>query len=297
MGLFKPIIAQKLQKGYDYDNVHDVEGNRLRVQMNITRNFDMPVLHEILDGKKDLKVLDIGCNEGDNSMDRLAGFDIACYIGVDRSAVAINNAKSKYKDDQTHFYKLDVSEPDVAVDLTGILQRNRIERVDVIMVSMVLLHLENPKKLLRTLYPFLAPGGVIFVKDIDDRDNRADPDPGHIFDRGYEIVDRCGESGNRHIGREIGGWLTDAGYQKVKCVRRGLSTLGMSNDERLALYETYFGFFMCDAEARVDKNPTDEQALADLGWCCYYLPKIKDTFVMPGFNFTLGFTTYIATKE
>lgn len=296
MGLFKS-FGNKIVEGYDYDTIYGQEGDRLRIQMGITRNFDLPILKEIFASRKGATVLDIGCNEGDQSMDRLTGFDIGCYIGVDRSTVAIDKAKDKYKDDITHFYRIDVSSNMFPIELTGVLQRNHIDRVDVIICSMVLLHLENPGEVLRQLYPFLNPGGVIFVRDIDDRDNKADPDPNNTFERGYQIVDRCKDSGNRHTGRNIGQWLTAGGYKNVRCVRKGLSSMGMSNDEKLALYETYFGFFMPDAEARVEEDPDNEKALADLGWCHYYLPKIKDIFLMPGFTFTLGFTTYIATKE
>lgn len=297
MGLLKAIRGENTIEGYDYDNIFVQEGERLRVQMTITRNFDLPVLKEIFANRKGVTVLDVGCNEGDQSMDRLTGFDVTNYIGIDRSTVAIEKATEKYKDDITHFYRIDVSSEMFPIELTGVLQRNHIDRVDVIICSMVLLHLEDPAEVLKQLYPFLNPGGVIFVRDIDDRDNCAEPDPNHTFDRGYAIVDRCKDSGNRHTGRNIGKWLTAAGFSNVRRVRKGLSSMGMTNDEKLALYETYFGFFMPDAEARVEEEPNNEHALADLGWCHYYLPKIKDIFLMPGFTFTLGFTTYIATKE
>ena len=297
MGFMNRIFGTRLSEGYDYDECFDTERERLKIQSSILRNFDMPIIHDIFDNRANVTVLDIGCNEGDNAMDKLSGFNITNYVGIDRSEVAIKEAIRKYGDDMTHFYKLDVTSPKFSVDLCSILQRLRIDTVDVITISMVLLHLEDPASVLGALYPFLSKGGVIFVRDIDDRDNKASPDTNKMFDRGYEIPNRCPTSGNRHVGRNIGGWLSSAGFSNVRCVRRGLSTVGMSDNEKLALYDTYFGFFMEDAIENVNRTEGSEQALADLGWCTYYLPKIKELFLVKGFTFTLGFTTYIATKE
>ena len=297
MGFMNKIFGSRLSEGYDYDECFDSERERLKIQSNILRNFDMPVLSDILSNRVNVSVLDIGCNEGDNAMDRLSGFNITTYVGIDRSEVAIKEANRKYGDDMTHFYKLDITSPKFSIDLCSILQRLKIDTVDVITISMVLLHLEEPEDVLRALYPFLSRGGVIFVRDIDDRDNNASPDTNKIFDRGYEIPDRCPTSGNRHVGRNIGGWLNSAGYSNVRCVRRGLSTVGMTDSEKLALYDTYFGFFALDAIENVNRTEGSEQSLADLGWCTYYLPKIKELFLTKGFTFTLGFITYIATKE
>lgn len=297
MGFMNRIFSNKLVEGYDYNDCAGTERIRLKTQSQILHNFDMPVINQIFNGKVNVSVLDIGCNEGDNSMDRLSGYCISEYIGLDRSDIAINAAINKFGDDMTHFYLADVTSPKFPVDLCSILQRHHLDKVDVIMISMVLLHLEDPKELLNKLYPFLAKGGYIFIRDIDDRDNHATPDTNNFFERGYAIVDRCSTSGNRHVGRLIGDWLKETGYSKVQCVRRGLSSSGMTDEEKMALYDTYFGFFEEDARAAVEKTHGSEQSLADLGWCAAYLPKIKDLFLVPGFVFTLGFTTWIATKE
>lgn len=297
MGFMNKIFTNRLVEGYDYNECVGTERTRLKVQSRILHNFDMPVINDIFAGKTNVTVLDIGCNEGDNSMDRLNGFSVSDYIGLDRSDIAINAAINKYGDDATHFHLMDVTSPKFPVDLCSVLQRYHIGKVDVIMLSMVLLHLEDPKELLEQLYPFLAKGGYIFIRDIDDRDNHATPDTNNFFERGYAIVDRCSTSGNRHVGRLIGDWLKDAGFKGVKCVRRGLSSSGMTDEEKIALFDTYFGFFAEDALANVEKTNGSEQSLADLGWCTAYLPKIKDLFVTPGFVFTLGFTTWVATKE
>lgn len=297
MGFLNKIFTNKFTEGYDYDDCVNTERKRLKTQSQILRNFDMPVINSLFNNKTNVSVLDIGCNEGDNSMDRLSGFCISEYIGIDRSKVAIDAAVQKYGDDMTHFYQTDVSSPKFPVDLCSILQRHGLDKVDVIMISMVLLHLEKPDELLKVLYPFLAKGGYIFIRDIDDRDNHATPDTNNFFERGYAIVDRCSTSGNRHVGRLIGDWLTSAGYSSVQCVRRGISSDGMTDDEKLALYDTYFGFFQEDALGQVEKTHGSEQSLSDLGWCVAYLPKIKDLFLMPGFVFTLGFITWVATKE
>ena len=296
MGAFSRIFNSDLITGYNYDEIEGIEGTRLRTQAKLLYNFDMPVLREIFNTKRNCVILDVGCNEGDAALERLHGFEIAQYIGIDRSSVAIERAQTKYGDDFTKFYQIDVTSAKFDIQLGGLLSREHIDKVDVILVSMVLLHLEEPDSVLRALYSYLKPGGTIFVRDIDDRDNVAEPDSGNTFKRGYKIVEECQNSGNRTVGRRIGGWLIDAGYKNVKCVRRGLTSLGMSNEEKQALFDTYFGFFTPDAEAAVASDPFNERKLANLGWCHYNIPRIHDLFFTPGFTFTLGFITYVASK-
>lgn len=293
MGLF----SKKRVEGYDFDKCHDTEGERLRIQSKILYNFDAPIYDDMFAGKLDLTVLDIGCNEGDSAMDRLNGRSVSTYIGVDRSQVAINNAIKKYADDSAVFLKMDIEDEKFPVQLNMALQRYGIDQVDIITISMVLLHLVDPATLLRNLYPFLKKGGTLFVKDIDDRDNRANPDPSGMFLSAYDIADYCKDSGNRMVAREIPSYMKSAGFKNIRCVRKGLSTQGMTMDERMALCETYFGFFLEDCERQVDYDEDDKSALYNLGWCHYYLPKIKEMFNIPEFTFILGFQTYLATKE
>ena len=291
------LFFKKLKEGYDYDACAAVEGDRLRLQSQLLRNFDKAVFDEVFANRHDCVVLDIGCNEGDAAMDRLNGHSVTTYIGLDRSSIAIRNAKDKYEDDSAHFHQYDIEQSKLSIDLFHLLKMYDIEQVDVITISMLLLHLENPGELLKQLRPFLKVGGIIYIKDIDDRDNVASVDPNGMFAESYAIAVANKDSGNRNVGREIPSYLQAAGFSNIRCVRRGLSSKGMNLKERMALYDIYYGFFLEDSRAQVEYENASAKSLRNLGWCDYYLPQIHELFVEPSFNFTLGFCTYLATKE
>ena len=291
------IFAKARQTGYDYDLCATVEGARLRTQAQLLAGIDKPLYKQILSKYPGAVVLDIGCNEGDSALDRLSGLNVSEYIGIDVSDVAIKNAKKKYEDDTTHFFKLDITHPKAERDLNTILNSIGVQQVDFINISLLLLHLAEPEFVLEKLYPFLRRGGTIFVKDIDDRDNNANLDEQHLFADSYAIAMCNRDSGNRNIGREIPTWLKRYGYKNVNCVMKGLLSRGMDEKQKQALWDTYYGFFLEDSRAECAYTNGSKQSLLNLGWCSYYLPQMHEIFMMPSFEFTLGFCVYTATRE
>lgn len=294
MGLFE--FPKSAVKGYNYDTCAEVEGKRLRTQAALMQNMDKPIFQKLLRDHPNATVLDIGCNEGDSAMDRLHGLGASMYIGIDVSKKAIEAANRKYGDDAAHFVQYDVTNKALPVDMYSILKQFGVEQVDVIIISLVLLHLEEPDDLLNALYPFLKRGGVLYIKDIDDRDNKASIDPQGIFEKSLAIADHNRESGNRNVGRKIPGWLKTFGYKDITCHLKGLSSRGMTKEQKQALWDTYFGFFTGDTIAECEHTNGSKQSLYDLGWCTFYLPKMYELFMEPSFEYTLGFCVYTATK-
>lgn len=283
--------------GYNYDNCAAVEGERLRKQANLLSAIDKPLYRNVLNKYHEAVVLDIGCNEGDAALDRLQGLDVSQYIGIDISAVAIEKANKKYADDTTHFFRLDITSPSANRDLYSILKQCGVEKVDVVNISMMLLHLVEPEFVLEKVYPFLRAGGTIIVKDIDDRDNIAKPDNTKIFEESYAIAMANRDSGNRNIGREIPTWLKRYGYTNINCLMQGICSRGMTDDQKQTLWDIYYGFFMEDSVAECKYTNGSKQSIYNLGWCHYNFPIMHEIFMLPTFEFTLGICVYTATKE
>ena len=76
----------------------------------------------------------------------------------------------------------------------------------------------------------------------------------------------------------------------------GLSTVGMNDDERMALYHTYFDFQIPDAYTCLEAAPNDAATLQRFGWWVYNIPLIEDLFRRNEVEFTLGFVVYTAEK-
>lgn len=279
-------------KAYDYNNASESEINRLRIQTEVMKSFDIPVYRQLLSRISSPVVLDIGCNNGEYAMSRLKDGGYSFYLGVDRSSQAIESAGVHYADDSTVFICADLSEAGFENMIYKALSYSG-GFADIIIVSMVLLHLANPTDLLKKLHGLLREGGTIIVKDIDDRDNSSSSDPDGIFAHAYEIACRNTGSGNRHAGRNVPMWLEKAGYSSITLCKKGLSTDGMNSASREALFTTYFGFFEEDCQAQISIEPS---AADDLLWCRENLPRIKECLLREDFWFSLGFCMYTATR-
>lgn len=279
-------------KAYDYNNASESEINRLRIQTEVMKSFDIPVYRQLLSRIASPVILDIGCNNGEYAMSRLKDGGYSFYLGVDRSSQAIESARVHYADDSTVFICADLSEAGFENMIYKALSHSG-GFADIIIVSMVLLHLADPTDLLKKLHKLLREGGTIIVKDIDDRDNSSSSDPDGIFAHAYEIACRNMGSGNRHAGRNVPMWLDKAGYSSITLCKKGLSTDGMNSASREALFTTYFGFFEEDCQAQISIDPS---AAEDLLWCRENLPRIKECILREDFWFSLGFCMYTATR-
>ncbi len=282
-----------MNKAYDYTKASENEIKRLAVQSKILRGFERPVFRNVFESINAPVILDIGCNNGVNAMGRLADSGYAFYLGTDISASAVDSASENYGNPNTVFRYADASSEDFVPLVQSVLAESGKDKADIIMMSLLLLHLSQPLELLKKLRPLLRKGGIIIIKDIDDRDNCSSYDPDGIFAHAYEIAHRNRGSGNRHTGRQIGNWLTQAGYCDISLRARGLSTDNMTAEQREALFTTYFGFFEedCEAEAELSQTGAD-----DLLWCKNNLPRIREYILQPDFRFSLGFCIYTASN-
>lgn len=273
------------------------EIKRLKTQSALLKRFDGSVFGDDLNDISSMKVLDLGCNTGDSFYERFSGRDnFSLAIGVDCEQAAIDAARQKYENDRCKFYCLDVESPSFEDDLEVVCEKEGVEKFDVINISMLLLHLKQPNVLLRKLRHFLASGGKIIIRDIDDGFNVAYPDPHGWFAHAVKICAENKYSGYRASGREIFRMLKSAGYKDIKIENLGLSTVGLDYDEREALFNTYFGFIPADIKRLVSEGNNVERNGEHLKWLNENFDKMEEEFMKDDFFFVLGFILYTARK-
>ena len=61
----------------------DQELHRLTVQNRLLREYELPVLRRILSGKSDVRILDIGCNDGHKTVNLFSDFPGVQVIGLE----------------------------------------------------------------------------------------------------------------------------------------------------------------------------------------------------------------------
>lgn len=283
-------------KYFTYDN--RTERRRLNTQQKLMRGFDAPAYDKVKEKYEKLVVLDIGTNTGEFVMDRLGTSEnLEKLIGIEFDEKAVRYSNDTYgQEGKIEFYRLDAEADTFGDDLQEIMDSHGIKAFNVINLSMILLHLKTPYKLLKKLRAVLAKDGTVIVKDIDDGYNMAYPDENGDFAKAIEICGREELAGYRKSGRQIYTLLYRAGFKHVTQERLGLSTVGMDSDERSALFDTYFSFIGADLKQLLEKYPDDRRLKADAEWYDSVYDDLEERFQDDAFYFLLGFVLYTAQR-
>lgn len=290
---------ERIQNTYFSFVDNNKERRRLKVQQDLMREFDAVAYDQVKQSYASLTVLDVGTNTGDFIMDRLGNCDrIEKLIGIEYDESSVTIANDKYGvENKIAFYKLDLEAEEFVAGLEDICEKQHIEKFNVINISMVLLHLKSPYKVLKNLRRFLADDGVVIIKDIDDGFNLAYPDEKGEFARVVGICRKNETSGFRESGRQVYTLLRRAGYKKVKLEKMGLTTAGMDYEERSALFDVYFSFILEDLKIMTERYPDDKRIAADYDWYVKAYDDLEEKFQDDAFFFSLGFMLFTAQKR
>jgi len=287
--------SRESNKYFTFEDKYELK--RLEYQRALLNKITEKVYAEHIKDREDIVILDVGSNDGylTNEIAKLAKSSVT--IGLEFDGEAVDYANEKYGSDSLFFHQCDVEEEDFEEKLEGILSAHNLERIDALHISMVLLHLKNPFRVLRILRKFLRPSAVVIIKDIDDGFTIAHPDPQRIFSRAIEIVGRTPTWGYRQSGREIYTLLKKLNFRNINLEHIGVTTMNLSFWEKEALYHTYFGAILADVENCLKKEPHNLQYIEDRNWLVANKDEMEEQFFQESFFFILGFVVFTATAE
>lgn len=296
-GIDSPLSPTRTENKYfDASNTNEVR--RLSVQNDFFRKFDQKIYDEFLQGKEDLVILDVGSNDGSSLLSRIGTkSEVKKIICLEYDETVVNESNEKYPNDFIHFYQVDVESPTFSSRLQEILGLEGCEQVDVIHISMLLLHLKKPLKLLRVLRNFLKPGGHIFIKDIDDGMSICYPDPEGYIKTSIEYLSKAESAGYRHNGRQVYTLLKNLKFNDVHLALSGIPTCELTLEEKEALYQIYFdGCIHDDLEYMAKKYPDSKERKDMLAYFDEHEDEIQEYFFDDAFFFILGVVIFIGTK-
>ncbi|MBQ5807108.1 MAG: methyltransferase domain-containing protein [Tidjanibacter sp.] len=274
------------------------EKARLEIQQQFLKEFDSDIYERLLHQKQNICVLDIGSNSGDLVMDRLGcSPKVDKLIGVDLNSDIVEYANQKWTNSKARFYCADAESEDFVHRIKVIMEENGIyDGFDFVNISMVILHLQNPTRLLWNIRKLLKPGGTLFIRDIDDGLNLAYPDKNDYFKRTIQICSNTSGSGFRESGRQIYSLMSKAKFHNIKVENMGINTAGMNDDEKDAFFDVYFSFILEEAKLTAEANPNKEEYRKDYEWLSGIYDDMEEEFHQEDFFFNLGFMAFSATK-
>lgn len=221
----------------------DIEEERIKSQSEILDGFTKEFWVSTV--KEDFNILDIGCSNGSNIKLHLKELKYNTLLGVDIDATQIENAnKNANKNDK--FICFDVMDERFDDYLDEYLDEIDQKGFDLIHISEVLLHLQDPISLLKRLRRYLKRNGFLFIQDDDDGLNVTYPES-NFFKLATDIWYDSKESGDRKCGRKIPIYLKKAGYSNVSLKRCGISNVDLPADKQNAFWDIYFNYYLWEA--------------------------------------------------
>lgn len=264
------------------------EAERLRGQQNLMMNFDFPIYEKYLKGRKGLNILDIGCNNGRYAMMRLEKFPgiIGNYVGIEYDEKTVEFARSTYGSKNITFNCMDVTCDDFCDKVRAIMKQQGIESFDVIMMSLVMLHLKDKDGAARKIRSLMSEDTVFILADVDDGMNIMNPDPEGHMKMVNRIMEKSPVSGSRHFGRRIPEVFGKAGFKDIVLEKMIITTVGMNRAER----EEFFILFdhLSDMANITDENYMVEEK----EWLENKLEDFRDTFMDPATVVNFGFVLF-----
>ena len=282
------------RKNVQYYSPEDfVEINRLAIEEEFLYDIEKPYYDKLLFNRKNVNVLDFGTLNPKSSFKRLKRAEIDKVLCLTYNKQMVKEGNDLYGDDNSiRFYHFDVTEDDIDTVLRSAMEDMGIERFDFINLTMAIMDLKNPFKMLKNIRKYLNPNGIAYVRDIDDGVVFAYPDEDDLFRKFKEFYKLDSMSGSRHSARQIYTFMKRIGAKEVKLERCGINTSSLSYNQKRLLFDAWFSFIPNDFRQIAAKNPNDAQAKEILKWIDEYYDDLEINFFSEDFLFNSGYVIY-----
>ena len=270
-----------------------VEFRRLQKEDELLYPYEKPIYDRLLQGKNNVNVLDLNFLNAESSFRRLVRDEInrVCCFGY--NDYYVQEANRIYATcPGIKFYRLDVNVDDIAGKIAEAMKDSAIDHFDFLNLSMALLDLKNPYKLLKQIRNFLAEDTVVYVRDIDDGVVFAYPDENKLFEQIKELYRKDRLSGSRESARQVYNIFKRLGARTIRLEHCGIATDQMSFRQKDMLFDTWFGFIPNDYGIMKKQNSKDLDVLKGLEWIEENFDRIEEAFHSDVFFFNSGYVIY-----
>ena len=264
------------------------ERERLLIQNRLLSQAEQPALEHFLEGRTELSVLDIGCNDGSRTFSRFSDDRISRVIGLEYNQKLVETAERKYGDSKFFFYQMDVEKGLLSKNLRNLPGRAGRGKFDLICLSYVLMHLQEGEKLLRRLRRFLKKDGVIFITESNDSSSRLIPDERGLLEEFLDILKQDKYAGKRGTGARLSGWLKNCGYDHIQVWCDGISA-GVEEDERKKeIFQTFFSYLPEDVKILLSEEPDNGKYQLWQNWIEHNYERLRQLILQKDSKITMG---------
>ncbi len=272
------------------------EIRRLRVQNELLSCYEAPILTQIFSEERNLSVLDIGCNDGQKTVERFSSESVSHVIGLEYNEKLAEKAQKTYGNEHFSFYPFDVETEDFSEYLRAIMAEKQIDGFDVIYLSFVLMHLSDVKGLLLDLYPFLKENGKLFIVEANDAASTLNNDEKGLLGEFLEMLKKDKYSGNRAVGATICEVLSDCGYRDICVWYDAVSATEGEKEKKKAIFTTFFSYLSEDILLLLDAEPDNEEYRSWSLWLDLNYKTLKRLILQEKSVISMGMKILTCTK-
>ena len=200
----------------------------------------------------------------------------------------------RIKKDNVWFYEVDCESTDFYSDMTGIMDELGIQGFDIINISMLLMHLKNPFKVLKSLRRLMSDKGCFIIIDPDYGLNYASPDPNGMFERLYDIYETLPTAGFTRSGRQIYSLLKKLDMKDVCLERIGYNTSHLDVSQKEDLFDACVRIVPLVIKETLDNGDSTSELEKSYEWVLDNMDNIEELFFRNDFLYSFGFMVYTA---
>lgn len=281
-----------------YSSTYNIEESRLKVQARNSALSDRIALDYIREHggfHQHSVVLDAGCAYGYVAEDRFGSTDWADKIlCIDNNEDVIEKARQLHSNPRMLFEVADLESEEFTEQFRRILDKNGIDRIDLIFSALTLHHLKNPNKVLRNLRRFLSDSGRIILRGSDDGSKLCYPD-NHLMTQIIQKSLTAQGVSDRLNGRKLFTQLADSGYKNIRIFSNMKDLTSIDYDDREGLFKESFAYRSDYFRKAYEKDPSDMKLRNDYEWMKAALELFEQQFYER--NFWYCEYDYIAVAE
>ncbi|MGN0405382.1 MAG: class I SAM-dependent methyltransferase [Bariatricus sp.] len=266
----------------------DQELHRLTVQNRLLREYEFPVLRRILSGKSNVRILDIGCNDGHKTVNLFSDFPGVQVIGLEYLEDLAAKAVCIHGNEQFTFCHCDVEDADFPQILADVMEAKKVEAFDVIYLSFVLMHLDNPERLLVTLQQFLTEDGRVIIVEPSDCTSELIPDEENLLGTFLDILSKDPLAGNRTCGYDLPSLLKSSGYRDIILEVEAIEGRSGEFAKKEDIFETFFSYLPQDLYILCDQEPENLEYKDWKAWMELHYEALKQSICCESSEISMG---------
>lgn len=285
----------KSERNKLFSDNNAIERSRLKEQQQLLLKFDMPTYEKLLLGRSNINVLDLGCGNGTALINRLGNrSEVAKIVGLEFDSTAVEHANTTYGNDNIKFFQCDIESETFCDQLEDIMCQMDIKKFDFVNMLAIVSHLKSPSKIFKIIKRFCSSKATLLVRNIDDGMNIFYPDENGRFAHALSLLPQCEATGYRYSGRELFTLMSRRGYKNITLEKCGLSTVGMTYEEKGAFFDVIFKFIKQGIFAESANNPSNKKLAAEKEWINEEYDELEEEFMSSDFFMLFGFILYSA---